>query len=358
MADTFTGNKNILMPTPGGDNNVWGGLLNTSSWPAIDNAFGGVTSIIVTGVGAGNYVLTVAQYQPPNIEFTGTLGANLQYSVPSGVGGLWSVYNNTSGNFTLIFASNGGTGVYVPQGQRALLICDGANMQYAQTGGAVSANPTAKVSTSAVGGTAATFMTSDSAPAIDQTMAPVWTGIHSFDAHVAFGSTVSINYYCSLVGPGTVFDGSASTMLAATQAPGDNSTKVASTAFVAALGALKANLASPTFTGTPAVSGAAPALGTATTQIATTAFAAQTFSLAVNGYQVFPSGLIIQWGINTVSSAGSSIAFPITFPTGAFMGICNAFGSAATAYVSSINSSHITMVNGNNSGVSWIAIGN
>jgi phage-related tail fiber protein len=57
-----------------------------------------------------------------------------------------------------------------------------------------------------------------------------------------------------------------------TAAPGTNSTQLATTAFVAALGALKANLASPTFTGTPAGPTAAP--GANSTQLATTAFVA------------------------------------------------------------------------------------
>jgi hypothetical protein len=57
---------------------------------------------------------------------------------------------------------------------------------------------------------------------------------------------------------------------AVTQTAGDNTTKLATTAFVAALGALKANLASPTFTGTVAGITAAmvgaPALSVVTTK--------------------------------------------------------------------------------------------
>lgn len=56
----------------------------------------------------------------------------------------------------------------------------------------------------------------------------------------------------------------------ATQTVGDNTTNVATTAFVATGLALKANLASPTLTGTPLAPTAT--LGTNTTQIATTAF--------------------------------------------------------------------------------------
>lgn len=43
-------------------------------------------------------------------------------------------------------------------------------------------NPSASVGTSAVNGTAATFMRSDAAPALSQSIAPTWTGIHTFNA--------------------------------------------------------------------------------------------------------------------------------------------------------------------------------
>lgn len=60
------------------------------------------------------------------------------------------------------------------------------------------------------------------------------------------------------------------TPAAPTPAANNNSTQIATTAYVDAADALKANLASPTFTGTPAAPTAAG--GTNTTQIATTAF--------------------------------------------------------------------------------------
>lgn len=44
------------------------------------------------------------------------------------------------------------------------------------------ANPTGSVGTTAVNGVASTFMRSDAAPAINQAIAPVWTGAHTFTA--------------------------------------------------------------------------------------------------------------------------------------------------------------------------------
>jgi hypothetical protein len=60
------------------------------------------------------------------------------------------------------------------------------------------------------------------------------------------------------------------TPAAPTATAGTNTTQLATTAFVTAANNLKANLASPTFTGTPA--GPTAAAGTNTTQLATTAF--------------------------------------------------------------------------------------
>ena len=46
--------------------------------------------------------------------------------------------------------------------------------------GGSSANPSATIGLSAVNGSATTFMTSDSAPALSQSITPTWTGLHQF----------------------------------------------------------------------------------------------------------------------------------------------------------------------------------
>ena len=72
---------------------------------------------------------------------------------------------------------------------------------------------------------------------------------------------------------------------------------------------------SPAFTGTPTAP--TPSIGTRSTAIATMQNFADEFgsSLAANGYQKLPSGLIIQWGNVYISVNGTAFTFGIAFPT-------------------------------------------
>jgi hypothetical protein len=127
MASSFTTNKLIEKPASGDYVNTWAAPVN-NDWDIIDTSFGGVTNLNATGL-SGTTTLTISQYRPPIIKVTGTLTANVTYLIPAGVGGYWSVYNNTTGSYLLTFVSGGGgTSYVVPQGYRALIISDGSNI--------------------------------------------------------------------------------------------------------------------------------------------------------------------------------------------------------------------------------------
>lgn len=114
----------------------------------------------------------------------------------------------------------------------------------------------------------------------------------------------------------------------------------------------KAPINSPSFTGTPTLPTGTIAVTQATgdnsTKVATTAFtkaeitatvSGANVSLSSNGYQKLPSGLILQWGITTSISAGGTVAIslPISFPTAVFtvtVGAPMQLGSSATAQAS------------------------
>jgi len=127
MASTFTTNKSIEKPGNGDYVNTWNVPVNTD-FDIIDASLGGTTTINATGA-SGTVTLSASQYRPPTIIITGTLTANVTYRVPSGIGGQWVVFNNTSGSFSItIDSGGGGTSVGVPQGQKVLLYSDGTNV--------------------------------------------------------------------------------------------------------------------------------------------------------------------------------------------------------------------------------------
>ena len=127
MTSTYSTNKAIEEPANGDYVNTWSTPVN-SNFNIIDKAFGGHLIINATGA-SGTTALTTAQYQNLYILFSGTLSANVNYQVPSGVGGQWVVYNGTSGAFTLTLSSGGGgSSVTITQGTRTLIVSDGTNV--------------------------------------------------------------------------------------------------------------------------------------------------------------------------------------------------------------------------------------
>ena len=73
--------------------------------------------------------------------------------------------------------------------------CNGTNVVNAISANSVaavsSAAPSATIGLTTVTGSAITFMTSDSAPALSQAITPTWTGAHIWSAAVTFNSTAS-----------------------------------------------------------------------------------------------------------------------------------------------------------------------
>ena len=119
-----TTNKGLNQPVIGSTG--WGTPLN-DNFGYIDDAFGGVTTINVTGVTATPVPLTLTQYQKLIIKFTGTLTANVTYQLPSGVGGKWVLRNTATGAFTITFASLGGGTSFVATPGFANAASDGTN---------------------------------------------------------------------------------------------------------------------------------------------------------------------------------------------------------------------------------------
>jgi hypothetical protein len=353
VPSTFTTNKGIEQPAAGSYSNTWATPVN-ADWSDIDNAFGGVTTINVAGVATGTYTLTLAQYQPPNIIFTGAITGTLAYIVPPGVGGIWTVYNNTTGGSPLAFGV-GSSGMPLSQGQRTLVVSDGTTIAVAQSA-ASGATPTALVGLTPIAGTSSSFTRSDGAPALNQAIVPTWTGVHTFDSPPGFvnGAYLSGEF---VVNSGGVIDATGGGLECKTATAGSANNLAASTAFVAAS---FAPLASPPLTGTP-TSASTPPSGDSTTKIPNTAFVNPSSGANSNGrWRTHPDGSVDMWGAVSSSSSTVTVTFPTPFPTLCLSIVVTPINGFSTFYTTTPSASNTTFtitMGAANTPFSWRASG-
>jgi hypothetical protein len=77
--------------------------------------------------GAANVTLNSNVYEADVLELTGAITANIQVIVPLSAH-QWTVFNNTTGAFTVTVIGATGTGIVVGQAKRAILYADGTNV--------------------------------------------------------------------------------------------------------------------------------------------------------------------------------------------------------------------------------------
>jgi len=134
MVSTYTTNKHIEKPGNGDYVDTWNVPVN-ADLNVIDAAFGATISYNAT---AGSQTLTSGvsdtySYVPLFIKISGAIGAPVVYTIPSGVGGTWIIYNTTTdssgGPWSVTFASGGGgTVTIIPRNTIITIVCDGTNV--------------------------------------------------------------------------------------------------------------------------------------------------------------------------------------------------------------------------------------
>lgn len=123
----------------------------------------------------------------------------------------------------------------------------------------------------------------------------------------------------------------------------------------------KAPLASPTFTGTPKTT--TPASSDNSTRIATTAFVKAlvgaannggivSANLAQNGYVKFANGFILQWGY---SVGGNTVTLPLSFNSTSYVPLATSAGSDTA--VSTLVQNNSSFLKRSGSSIYWIAVG-
>ena len=137
MPSSYTSRLKLERQASGENSGSWGDLVNYV-FNRIDSSIKGYQSIDVSG--SSNVTLTSNnsttntddsttddQVHNAVLEFTGALTANI-YVFTDAVENNYTVFNNTSGSYTLNFAPTGGTGVEIKQNTRTLVYTDGTTM--------------------------------------------------------------------------------------------------------------------------------------------------------------------------------------------------------------------------------------
>ena len=133
MSTTYTTLLRLAKQGTGDNSATWGTVLNTL-FDLIDAAIAGMSSIATTG---GTTTLTsnnnaADQARNAILKITGTLVSNAIIEVPASTK-KYTVWNATSGNYTVTVKTSGGSGIAVTQGKVMDLFCDGTDVKAAQT---------------------------------------------------------------------------------------------------------------------------------------------------------------------------------------------------------------------------------
>lgn len=129
MPSTYSVSLAIQLMANNEDNTTWGGFTN-ANWQLVESAVAGFMTITLSTTA---YTLATAQGVASQatqaiLAFNGSPGGACTITIPD-VSKTYSVYNNTTGGFSLIFSTGVGTTYTLPNGSRSFIFCDGSNVQ-------------------------------------------------------------------------------------------------------------------------------------------------------------------------------------------------------------------------------------
>lgn len=129
MPSSYTPSLRLVLPVTGELVGTWGDVANQGLTELVDAAVAGTAAVAMSDA---NYTLTVAdgltdESRKMFVVLTGSLTAQRNVVCPS-VSKLYFVANNTSGGQSIVFKTNAGTGITVPNGEAMVLYCNGTNV--------------------------------------------------------------------------------------------------------------------------------------------------------------------------------------------------------------------------------------
>lgn len=130
MPSSYSSRLRLELQADGENNSLWGQKVNTII-ELLEEAMDGYLAKSVAG--SSDVTLTATNGSSDEsrqrlLKFTGTLTGNIGVIVPTAER-VYMVWNATEGAFSLTVKTSAGTGIAVPQGGKALLFCDGTNVE-------------------------------------------------------------------------------------------------------------------------------------------------------------------------------------------------------------------------------------
>ena len=127
MASTYSTSLQIQLIASGEQSGVWGTTTNTN-WNLIEQAVAGVQSITMINANYTLSVLNGVSDEARNmVLFVGGTNSAIRQIVAPLVPKVYVVYNNTSGGYAITIGGSSGTLATIPASSATLVFCDGSN---------------------------------------------------------------------------------------------------------------------------------------------------------------------------------------------------------------------------------------
>lgn len=353
--------------TPTAPNPVQGDLstrLATTSY--VRNLVAGQLTKSVAG--GADVILTADEVGYGMLVFTGVLTANINVIVPN-VYRQWVVHNRTSGAFTLTLKTAAGNGWAVTQGRQRMLVCNSVDVYSPEldfvntvlTGSPTAVTPAQFDASTRVATTAyvksAGMRYSD---VLQITSGPLQVLAEHAGKLIDFPSSYTGQVtmpLASTIPPGEVFS-----FWSGVAIPVNVAVQGVDTLYMSGTTVKNVDLRDGDTLELTKIGSLGSGSWMATGGSAQLKYAgALASSLAANGYQKLPSGLIMQWGATTVTQANTWTVVNLPTPftvSSAFQVICSPAGTGQTGGGAGVSKSQIQVACSVAGGtVYWLAMG-
>ena len=203
MSSTYSTSLKLELIGNGDQSGTWGTTTNNNLGTLLEQAITGVQSITMSNADytLSNYNGTSDEARNAVLFVSGTNSDIRKIVAPQGQNKLYTIFNNTTGGYAITIGAPTGTAVTIPSGVTATVFTNGSDFYSAQTG------------------SAGDFTVNGTLTA---------TGITD-TGNLSVGGSFTATSGTVTIGSGAIIG----TITAPTQSAGDNSTKLATTAYVA-----------------------------------------------------------------------------------------------------------------------------